>query len=186
MRGSERLRPFVLGELGGHPGGRQAGVLHIRQTLGRVKNHETGRTYLVFQEPKTKHSRRTIPLPEACLTALRQHRAHQAEEKLSLGQAYEDQGLVFCGANGRPIDPRTLNRYFSQALERAGLLSIRLHDARHTFATWLLEQGVSPKVVQTMLGHSSIRMTLDVYSHVSLELEKQAAATLNAALTGGR
>ena len=66
-----------------------------------------------------------------------------------------------------------------------GLPPLRLHDARHTFATWLLEQGVSPKVVQTMLGHSSIAMTLDTYSHVSLDLEKQAAATLNAALARG-
>jgi integrase len=163
----------------------KAGVLHIRQTLTRVKNHETGRTQLVFQEPKTEHSRRTIPIPQGCETALRQHRAHQAEEKLALGQAYEDHGLVFCRTEGRPIDPRTLNRYFSQALARAGLPSFRLHDARHTFATWLLEQGVSPKVVQTMLGHSSIAVTLDIYSHVSLDLEKQAAAKLNAALAGG-
>ena len=87
--------------------------------------------------------------------------------------------------SGSPIDPRTLNRYFSQALERAGLSPIRLHDARHTFATWLLEQGVSPKVVQTMLGHSSIAVTLDIYSLVSLDLEKQAAAKLNAALASG-
>ena len=105
-----------------------------------------------------------------------------AEEKLALGPAYQDQGLVFCQADGRPIDPRTLNRQFSQALDRAGLPAIRLHDARHSFATWLLEQGVSPKVVQTMLGHSSIAVTLDIYRHVSLDLEKQAAATLNAAL----
>ena len=88
-----------------------------------------------------------------------------------------------CGAG--PVDPRTFNRYFSQALVQAGLPAIRLHDARHTYATWLLEQGVSPKVVQTMLGHSSIAVTLDIYSHVSLDLEKQAAATLNAAFTRG-
>lgn len=163
----------------------KAEVLHIRQTLVRVRNHEARRTQLLFQEPKTAHSRRAIPLPEGCLTALRQHRAHQAEEKLMLGQAYADHGLVFCQADGKPIDPRTLNRYFSQALNRADLPPIRLHDARHTFATWLLEQGVSPKVVQTMLGHSSIAITLDIYSHVSLDLEKQAAATLNAALAHG-
>jgi integrase len=61
---------------------------------------------------------------------------------------------------------------------------MRLHDARHTYATWLLEQGVSPKTVQTMLGHGSIAVTLDIYSHVSLDLEKQAAAKLNAVLAG--
>jgi integrase len=163
----------------------KAEVLHIRQTLARVKNHEAGHTQLIFQEPKTAHSRRTIPLPEGCLTALRQHWAHQAEEKLLLGQAYNDHGLVFCRADGRPIDPRALNRSFTQVLAQAGLPPIRLHDARHTFATWLLEHGVSPKVVQTMLGHSSIAITLDIYSHVSLDLEKQAAATLNAALASG-
>ena len=68
---------------------------------------------------------------------------------------------------------------------RADLPSIRLHDARHTFATLMLELGESPKTVQTMLGHSSVAITLDIYSHVSLELEKRAASRLNAALTGG-
>ena len=163
----------------------QAAVLHIRQALVRTKNHAIGRTELVAQEPKTASSRRTIPLPDICQAALRHHRAQQAEEKLRLGPGYTDQGLVFCRANGAPIDPGTLDRAFSQALKRADLPAIRLHDARHTYATWLLEQGVSPKVVQTMLGHSSIRITMDVYSHVSLDLERQAAATLNAVLTRG-
>jgi integrase len=92
---------------------------------------------------------------------------------------------VFCREDGRPLDPRTLNEHFRKAIAEAGLPPLRLHDARHTFATWLLERGVSPKVVQTMLGHSSIAITLDTYSHVSLDLEKQAAATLNATLARG-
>jgi integrase len=165
-----------------------AGVLHIRQTLGRVytwDNTSTRKTRLVFSAPKTDKSRRTIPLPEACVTALRLHRARQAEEKMLLRQGYQDHGLVFAQADGTPVDPHSLNGYFSQALKRAGLPPIRLHDARHTYATWMLEQGVSPKVVQTMLGHSSIAVTLDIYSHVSLELETQAAAKLNAALSSG-
>jgi integrase len=165
-----------------------AGILHVRQILVRIYNRDAkgkGRkTRLSFHEPKTEKSRRAVPIPAACLAALRQHRAHQAEEKLLLGPGYQDHGLVFAQADGGPIDPRSMHRYFTQALQRGGLPAIRLHDARHTFATWMLEQGVSPKVVQTMLGHSSIRMTLDVYSHVSLDLEKQAAATLNAAFTG--
>ena len=70
--------------------------------------------------------------------------------------------------------------------KRTGLSTIRLHDARHTFATWMREQGTQPKVVSEMLGHSKISTTLDVYSHVSLELQKQATAKLNMALTGGR
>jgi integrase len=164
------------------------GVLQVRQAVGRVYTRDvTGptKTTLLFSEPKTEKSRRTIPLPDACVAALRQHKAHQAEERLLLGPAYEDHGLVFCQPNGKPIDPRNMNLYFTQALKRAGLPAIRLHDARHTYATWLPEQGVSLKVVQTLLGHGSIAVTADIYSHVSLELEKQAATKLNTALTVG-
>jgi integrase len=77
-------------------------------------------------------------------------------------------------------------RHFTRLLKQAGLPAIRLHDARHTFATFMLELGESPKTVQTMLGPSAVAITLDIYSHVSLELEKKAASKLNAALTGGK
>jgi len=164
----------------------KAGTLHVRQTLVRITNHGAtraeGRTRLIFQEPKTSPSRRTVPIPEECLAALKQHKAQQAEEKLLLGQAYQDHGLVFCQANGKPIDPRNFLRYFDKIIEQAGLPPSRVHDARHTFATLMLELGESPKTVQTMLGHSRVAITLDIYSHVSLELEKKAAAKLNAAL----
>ncbi len=73
-----------------------------------------------------------------------------------------------------------------QLLRTTGVPPIRLHDARHTFATLMLELGESPKTVQAMLGHSSVAITLDIYSHVSLELEKRAASRLNAALSGGQ
>jgi integrase len=165
------------------------GVLHVRQTVGRVYTHNTDskrKTKLICSEPKTEKSRRTIPIPDTCLAAIRHHRARQAVEKFLLGQGYDDHGLVFAQADGTPIDSHSLNLYFIQALERAGLPAIRLHDARHTYATWMLEQGISAKVVQTMLGHSSISVTLDIYRHVSLELEKQAAAKLNAAVMGGK
>jgi integrase len=166
----------------------KTGTLHVKQTLVRVTNHNApkgeGRTRLLFQEPKTSPSRRTLPIPEECLAALKQHKARQAEEKLLLGQAYQDHGLVFCQANGKPIDPRNFLRSFDRIIEQAGLPPSRVHDARHTFATLMLELGESPKTVQTMLGHSRVAITLDIYSHVSLELEKKAAAKLNAALTG--
>src|SRR5262249_50976855 len=109
-----------------------AAVIHIRQTLVRVRDYEAMRTRLIFQEPKTAHARRTIPLPETCLAALRQHRARQAEEKLMLGPGYIDHGLVFCQSAGRPMDPNTLDRAFKRALLAAGIPTIRLHDARHT------------------------------------------------------
>jgi site-specific recombinase XerD len=111
---------------------------------------------------------------------------HQAEERLLLGPGYQDDGLVFAQADGIPIDPRLMNLYFTQALKRAGLPAIRLHDARRTFATWMLEQGTQLKVVSEMLGYSKMSTTLDLYSHVSLELQKQVAAQLNVALIEGR
>jgi site-specific recombinase XerD len=117
--------------------------------------------------------------------ALTHHKERQAEERLSLGNAHHDGGLVFCLADGTPVDPRNFARSFKQILKRAGLPQMRVHDMRHTFATLMLELGESPKTVQTMLGHSRVAITLDSYSHVSLEeLERRAAAKLNAALLG--
>jgi integrase len=167
--------------------GLNEGLLHIRRTLVRVRNYDGGerKTRLACHEPKTAHSRRTIPLPEGCLVALTHRQERQAKERLSLGEAYHDEGLVFCLADGKPLDPRNFARSFGQILRRAGLPQMRVHDMRHTFATLMLELGESPKTVQTMLGHSRVAITLDIYSHVSLELEKRAAAKLNAALLGG-
>jgi integrase len=157
----------------------QTNTIHIRQAVVRVRDR------LVVQEPKTESSRRTLPIPDVCQTALRHHRARQAEERLAYGPGYEDHGLVFCRTNGAPLDPAVLNDMFARVLARAGLAHVRLHDLRHTFATLMLEHGVSMKTVQVLLGHSSIGTTMDVYAHVSLDLERQAMDTLNAALRGG-
>lgn len=110
----------------------------------------------------------------------------KTEERLAVpwnDQAYEDHGLLFCTANGKPLEPVDFYRRFVRLLLQAGLPARRFHDARHTFATLMLELGESPKTVQTMLGHTTISTTLDIYSHVSLELEKRAAARLNEALS---
>lgn len=109
----------------------------------------------------------------------------KTEERLAVpwnDQDYEDHGLVFCAANGKPLEPVDFYRRFVRLLLQAGLPARRFHDARHTFATLMLELGESPKTVQTMLGHTTISTTLDIYSHVSLELEKRAASRLNEAL----
>jgi integrase len=101
-----------------------------------------------------------------------------------MGQAYQDNGLVFCHPDGTPLDPRSFTRHFKTLLKRSGLPVVRFHDLRHTFATLMLELGESPKTVQVMLGHSKISTTLDIYSHVSLDLERKAAAKLYQALRG--
>jgi integrase len=166
----------------------QRGLIHVRQTLARVRVHgpsEDGKkTRLVFQEPKTNQSRRTIPIPADIVEELHRHKARQAQERLLLGEAYDDHGLIFCTALGSPLEPVDFYRRFVRLLQQAGLPARRFHDARHTFATLMLELGESPKTVQTMLGHTTIATTLDIYSHVSLELEQRAAANLNAALRG--
>lgn len=161
-------------------------TLTVRQGLVRVTNHGAHdgkrKTALVFQEPKTSSSRRTIPLSEEVLAELKRWKSRQAQEKLQLGQGYQDIGLVFCQENGTPLEPRNFTRRFAVMLQRAGLPNIRFHDARHTFATLMLELGEPARVVQQILGHSKIAMTLDTYSHVSLDMERKAAARLTEAL----
>ncbi len=93
---------------------------------------------------------------------------------------------MFCRPDRRPVAPAEFSRHFGRLLKRADLSHIRLHDARHTYATLLLELGEGPKVIQSLLGHSSVSITLDIYGHVSLELERKAASKLNTALIGGQ
>jgi hypothetical protein len=95
-----------------------------------------------------------------------------------LGAAYQNLGLGFATERGTPIEPRTMNALFTQMLARTGLPAIRLHDARHTFATWMLQSGVSLKTVSHQLGHSSIAIIADVYTNVTCEIAKAAADAL--------
>jgi len=150
-------------------------TLTVRRGLVRTK--ETG---LTFQEPKTKTSQRTIPLPDEVVAALKAHRVRQAKEKLELGPAYEDSGLVFANELGKPIEPRNLDRTFYRVRKKAGLpADVNLHALRHTYATRLLERGVSLKTIQKLLGHSKYDVTADIYSHVAPELAREAVAVLN-------
>ncbi|MGB9886774.1 MAG: tyrosine-type recombinase/integrase [Moorellales bacterium] len=155
------------------------GVIRVRRELVEAKDPETGKRALIFQEPKSEKGRRSIPLPEWAVAALKAHRKRQLEEKLALGEAYQDHGLVFCTEKGTPIRPRNLNRTFTRLKKRAGVDGVTPHGLRHTYATRLLELGEHPKVVQELLGHSQISLTLDTYSHVLPELKRQAAAKLN-------
>jgi len=158
-------------------------LLHVRKSLLRINTPEgPEKTAIIITEPKTPASKRTVPLAQETLDLLRKWKSRQAQEKLLLGAAYQDQGLVFCREDGVPLDPDGLTRHFQRTLRRAGLPKARLHDLRHTFATRLLELGENPKTVQTILGHSRIQTTLDTYSHVSLELERRAVERLAKAL----
>jgi integrase len=103
-------------------------------------------------------------------------------ERVTLGAAYEDNGLVFCTQLGRPLIKGNVYRGFLQLLHRATLPRIRFHDLRHTCATLLLIARVNPKVVSEMLGHASVSITLDIYSHVIPDMQQDAAAIMAAVL----
>jgi integrase len=133
-----------------------------------------------FTEPKTSRSRRTIPLPASMVLALTEHKRHQSAERLRLGSEWQDNGLVFTTFLGTPLNISNLTaKHFKPALQRAGLpKTIRLYDLRHTCATLLLSAGENPKVVSERLGHASITLTLDVYSHVLPDMQKAATDKL--------
>jgi integrase len=155
----------------------EGGVLRVRRTL---THSEEG---LVLGEPKTKKSRRTIRLTAGAVRALRDHLSRQLEEMEHVGSLYRLGGLVFATRTGTIINPSNLrNRSFKPLLERAGLRPIRFHDLRHTCATLLLSKNVNPKVVSEMLGHASVSITLDVYSHLLPDMQEKAAQALEEAL----
>jgi integrase len=133
-----------------------------------------------FTEPKTSRSRRTIPFPPSMIATLVEHKRRQSEERLRLGSEWQDHGLVFTTSLGSPLNISNLTgKHFKPALKRAGLpITMRLYDLRHTCATLLLSEGENPKVVSERLGHASITLTLDVYSHVLPDMQKAATDKL--------
>jgi integrase len=155
--------------------------LRIRRTLTR-KGNQSGGAYGVG-EPKTKKSRRTVRLTERAVEALRSHRARQAEEKLGAAAPYQDRGLVFAGERGGIINPSNLrNRSFTPLLKKADLPRITFHDLRHTCASLLFQRNVHPKIVQELLGHASVAITLDTYSHMLPGMGSETADAIEEAL----
>ena len=136
---------------------------------------------LVFLPPKTKKSRRSIPLTKSAIDALRRHRADQLETRMAQPDRWDDNDLVFPSDYGRPWNPRSFSSSWSRLRDALGL-TIRFHDLRHTHATLLLRQGVHVKVVSERLGHSTVAITLDTYSHVLPDMQEDATAKLELAL----
>ncbi len=155
----------------------ETGKVGVRRTLTRESGHYT------LGEPKTKRSRRTVKLTGAATEALRAHLGRQMEDMDRLGDLYRDQGLVFTSDSGAPLNPSNVrNRNLRRLTSKAGLPTIRFHDLRHTCATLLLSKNVHPKIVQEMLGHATVAITLDTYSHVLPGMGDQAAAAMEDAL----
>ncbi|HEX9096235.1 MAG TPA: tyrosine-type recombinase/integrase [Candidatus Dormibacteraeota bacterium] len=156
------------------------GRLVVRRTLLR----HPGRG-LLFAPPKTDKSRRTIHLSEAARQSLLHHR-QGAPGRRAQSKDWTDRGLVFTNLRGGPVESGEINRALTRALKAAGLPHIRVHDLRHTVASILLECSVHPKIVQELLGHSTIRLTLDTYSHLTPALHREAAKTMDLVLAQGR
>jgi len=154
-------------------------TVRVRRTLTRG---EDGRGYVVGAATKSGKGRHVRLTPHA-VEALKRHRARQAKEKLKVGGLYRDQDLVFAGEGGNPINPSNLrNRSFKPLLERAGLPRITFHDLRHTCASLLFQRNVHAKFVQELLGHASVAITLDTYSHMLPGMGGEAAKAIDEAL----
>jgi integrase len=146
--------------------------LYVRHQLQRIKGRG-----LVLKTPKTAKSRRVLPLPDPTVVALRAHKVKQLEERLLAGPRWKETDFVFTTSIGTPIEPTNVNKHFNRLVAAAGVPKQRFHDQRHWCATLLLAQGVAPRVVMELLGHTQISTTMDLYGHV-LDEDRRAAADL--------
>ena len=157
------------------------GQIYVSRGLHQLKDG----TY-IFTEPKSAKSRRMIALPPSAILLLKEHYEKQALDRIMMDKPLRESDLVFGTPEGKPLRPNTVTRAWESLASHAGLKVIRLHDARHTHASIMLKQGIHPKIVQERLGHSSIQMTLDTYSHVTPGLQEAAAARFDEVLTARR
>jgi integrase len=154
------------------------GSLQVRRTLAITKYGS------VFTSPKTSGSRRSVKLTQRATEALRSHLERQLGEIDRVGSLWSENGLIFASETGEPLDRRAVTKLkFKPLLKRAGLPEIRFHDLRHTCATLLLTRNVNPKIVSEMLGHASIAITLDTYSHVLPNMQESAAKAMEDTLS---
>ncbi|MEU8527884.1 site-specific integrase [Streptomyces sp. NPDC048629] len=147
-------------------------VLYVRQQTQRRRG------VLYDDDPKGRR-RRAVPLPALCIAPLRWHRMRQNEQRTKAGERREEGGYVFTTRTGRPVEPRNVYRSFTRVADSAGLRVIRLHDARHGCATLLTAAGVAPRVVMEILGHSQISITMDVYTHVVQDTQREAISHMD-------
>jgi integrase len=150
-----------------------ARTLRVAQTVQRVGGK------LAIGEPKTRRSRRTLPLPEALARSLTAHRGRQRADRERAGDAWSGCGLVFTTRFGTPLEPRNVVRAFKILLAHAGLPDIRFHDLRHSCASLLVAAGHHPRVVMETLGHSQIGITMDTYAHIYSGTLRAVADTID-------
>lgn len=158
-----------------------SGKYHVRETYLRSR----GGYAACFARPKTDTSVAPVNITPMCIEALRDHKRRQTEKKMSLGQDYQDNDLIFGSGIGGPLDScNIVKRIFNPTLKAAGLRRIRFHDLRHTCASLLIAQGENPKYIQKQLRHSSFEMTFDRYGHLFPDTNREAASRLDETLFG--
>jgi integrase len=148
--------------------------IHVSRSL----HHLRDRSYM-FAQPKSAKSRRTIALSPSSILILKDHRDRQEGIRAMLGVSLKGEESVFSTPEGKPLRPSIVSRAWTALASRAGVRVIRLHDARHTHASLMLKQGVHPKIVQGRLGHASVQITLNTYSHVAPGLQEAAAESFD-------
>jgi len=136
----------------------------------------------IIQTPKSESSVRKVPIPSSLIKELKEYKRKQAEIKLKNAVVYDDQNYVFAKEDGKPIEGQYLLRYYKKSLEEAGIEYRKFHVMRHTYASRLIENDVNLKVVQTLLGHSSLKMTSEIYAHILPKKKIDAVESLNKCL----
>jgi len=149
-------------------------LVTINKSVVRVKTGET-----ITKSPKSDAGTRVIDAPAVLIDFLQRERAEYFNRRLQYGADFQDNDLLICQPNGQPYDVDYFTHKLKQLLKRHGLPVCRLHDLRHSSATYMLKLGISPKVMQARLGHSTVKTTLDIYSHVLDDMGRAAAETLN-------
>lgn len=174
-------------------GARRAEILALRwcdvdlkrntATIGRGL-YVTKEQGLFFKEPKNKTSKRSIAISPEVVKVLKKHKKTQEWQAQLLEGKYQDNDLICCLQDGNPLNPNSVSKRFQEVVSKAGI-DVTFHGLRHAHASYLLKQGVHPKVVSERLGHSNIGITMDFYSHVAPTLQKEAAAKLDKLLFKG-
>lgn len=155
---------------------------HIDWDEKTIKIHETRVKFHkdeITKEPKNESSKRILPLSENLLEYLKILKKRRKKNKELYGKSYNDEGYLACWDNGLPLSTDYLNHKFKDMLKQNDMPHIRFHDLRHSTASYLLKQGLSMKEISVWLGHGDIGTTMNIYSHVDIEMKKNAANVLN-------
>ncbi|MDU6986443.1 MAG: tyrosine-type recombinase/integrase [Terrisporobacter othiniensis] len=156
--------------------------LSVKRSLKRVSfiNKDLTKEYKVIeQEPKTSNSYRTVPIPKDVLSKLKEHKKSQNGQILKAGEMYKNNNYVFCNELGYPLDSKKPTRNLQSVLKKIDIEPIKFHGLRKTYATRLFEANVAPKTVQSLMGHSDITITMNIYTQVMQEVKNEAVDKIN-------